>query len=114
LLPNEIVVVNADNGVAKLEVDRSGRVDYIAVYQVVARASLEMGRREGLKDLREDGAGERADGVAAVEEHWLAVGLIEDFEVRSILLGNAYTIHIDPVTSITIGRLGGGDDRSLC
>lgn len=72
-----------------------------------------MGRREGFEDLVEDGAGERADGVAAVEKDRLAVGLVEDFQLGSVLLGDADTIHVDPVASVAVGRLGGGDDGSL-
>lgn len=72
-----------------------------------------MSRRESCEDLCEDRARKSADGVAAIEKHWLAVGLVKDFDVGSILGGNGHTIHVDPVTSIAIRRRGGGNDGSL-
>lgn len=72
-----------------------------------------MSRRESCEDLVEERARKGADSVATVEKHRLAVGLVEDFNIRSILFGNGHTIHVDPVTSIAIRRRGGGNDGSL-
>lgn len=113
LLPDEVLVLDVDDDVTKLEVDTAGGVDDIAVNNVVARGSLQTGRREGGEDLLEKGTGKGADGVAAIEEHRLAVRLVEDLNLGSILLGDAHTIHVNPVTSVAVGRGGCGDDGSL-
>lgn len=114
LLPDEVIVRNVDKGLAKLEVDVAlGFAD-------VARHLVQVGARlrgcslgEGLQDLVEDFLGQGADGVAAVEEHRLAVGLVEDRDVGAIGLGDGNAIEIDPVTGLAVGRLGRRNDGTL-
>jgi hypothetical protein len=113
LLPDEVLVLDVDHNVAKLEVDTAGGVNDVAVHNVVARGGLQTSRGEGLEDLVHQGAGKGADGVAAVEEHRLAVGLVEDLKLGAVLLGDAHTVHMDPVAGVAIGGLGGGDDGLL-
>lgn len=114
LLPDEIGVGDLDDSLAELVVDAAlGGLDYVAVNGVLVALGVLLGRGESSKDLLEVLGGESADGVTGVEENGLAVGLVEDGRDRTIILGDADTIEVDPVAGLAIGRLSSGDDGAL-
>lgn len=114
LLPDEIGVGDLDDSLAELVVDAAlGGLDNAAVNGVLVALGVLLGRGESSKDLLEVLGGESADGVTGVEENGLAVGLVEDRRDRTIILGDADTIEVDPVAGLAIGRLSGGDDGAL-
>lgn len=97
LLPDKVVVGNVDDSLAKLEVDMTRGLADVAVNKILIGVGGLLGRREGLEDLIEDGARQRADGIATVKKHSLTIGLVEHRHSVTVLLGNCDTIKIYPI-----------------
>lgn len=116
LLPDEVVVRDIDLSLAKLEVDRALLVANIARDSVQARVVAlrrSSGFGESILDLVEVLGGQSRHGVATVEEHGLAIGLVKDFHLGTVFLGHRDAVEVDPVAGELIGRLGGGDNGTL-
>lgn len=98
-MPDEVCVGDLDDGIAELEVDGALEIGDGAI-DIDVSAGGSLGGGERCDDLVEDGAGEGADGVSAVEEDGLAVGLGEDCVFGAVVLDDADTVEMDPVTAI--------------
>lgn len=110
LLPDKVAVRDADGGVAKLEVERALEGDDAAVDGVLAGRLLD-GRGEGREELCEERGGQRADGVARVEQERLGLG--QDGDLRAVLAVDDDAITVGPVAHLAVGRGAGGDDVLL-
>lgn len=114
LVPDEVVVRDRNDRFAKLEVETAlGVADGAGNFVQIVTRSRGLGFGKGGHDLVENCAREGADGVAAVEQDGLPVGLIEDVDKRAVGLRNGDAVEIDPVAGHAVGRLVGGNDGTL-
>jgi hypothetical protein len=97
-VPDEVCVGDLDDGVAELEVDGALEIGDGAI-DIDVSAGGSLGRGESCDDLVEDGAGECADGVSAVEEDGLAVCLGEDCVFGTVVLDDADAVEVNPVAA---------------
>ncbi len=105
-----------DGGLAESEVKRAtlARIGTVHGIQVCARDIL--GRRECGYKLRENGGGQGAEGITAVQEHRLALASTRgrvDLNHATPRLVDRDAVEVDPVSCVTVRGLGGRDDGTL-
>jgi hypothetical protein len=115
-MPHEVVVADVDDLVAEGEVEGATEAGVQAVNDVEIGVGDILGRREGGKELLEDGGGQGAERVAAVKQDALALGSrrgLVDLNDVAIGLVDRDAVDVNPVAGEAIGRRGSGDYGAL-